>query len=104
MRELDVPARAIDTVPSIEKPEPDLFEREYARRSVPVVIKGVASEWPACGRWPMERLVSECGRNLVNVTRYVANSSKGSQFVGMRVGEFARSLTEPPGDNGDVLA
>jgi hypothetical protein len=30
MRELDVPARAIDTIPSIERPEPDLFERQYA--------------------------------------------------------------------------
>src|ERR1041385_3595589 len=104
MRELDVPARAIVPIPSIEKPDPDLFEREYARRSVPVIIKGVASEWPACGQWPMERLVSECGRNLVNITRYVDNSSKGSQFVRMRVGEFVKSLTEPPRENGDVLA
>jgi hypothetical protein len=88
MQPLDIPAREILPVPRIRRPEQEEFEHEYARRSRPVVIERGASDWPAIGNWPAERLVRECGNRLPLVTRYVGNSTAAARQFRMRVSDY----------------
>lgn len=110
MKSFDIPARAILPVPRIYRPDPDVFEKEYAARSLPVIIQGVASEWPACGRWTPERIIRECGRHEVKITRYEGNSKNTPTPVQMPVGEFVEAVSQrKPGSevlawNGELVA
>lgn len=62
------PARA-DVSPDIERleaPTRDEFERNYLDRNRPVVLTGVASEWPAMD-WTVDYLESVAGASMVTV-------------------------------------
>jgi lysine-specific demethylase 8 len=92
VRGFDIPARAVLPIAKIDPPDADTFERRYARQSLPVVIRGAANHWPACGAWSPERLVSLCGDNLVLVTRYEGGSARDVSQVRMTVKAFIEAV------------
>jgi hypothetical protein len=110
MKTLDIAARAVLPIPRVVRPDPDVFEREYAARGLPVVIQGVVEKWPACKAWPAERIVNECGGHDVKITRYEGNSKNAARSIQMRVGEFVQAVAESrPGSevlawNGELVA
>lgn len=103
MRGFDIPARAVLPVARIEPPHAEDFQRHYARKSLPVVIRGAASHWPACGSWSPERLVSLCGDNTAMITHYGGGSMNAVSQVSMSVKDFIEAVCR--GDAGsDHLA
>lgn len=110
MKSMDIAARGILPIPRVYRPDPDVFEKEYAARGLPVVIQGVADQWPACNAWPAERIIQECGGHDVKITRYEGNSKNGARSVQMRVGEFVDAVSQrKPGSevlawNGELVA
>jgi Cupin-like domain len=46
---------------------PDQFRREYFLTGKPVVLEGIASEWPAVKKWTFEYLLERCGQDDIDV-------------------------------------
>ena len=46
---------------------PDQFRREYFLTGKPVVLEGIASEWPAVKKWTFEYLLERCGQEDIDV-------------------------------------
>lgn len=60
---------AAESIPRIPAPSLSVFEREYVRRSQPVVITGVVERWPAFKRWSAAYLRQKLGQIEVPVGR-----------------------------------
>lgn len=46
---------------------PEQFRREYFLTGKPVVLEGIASEWPAVKTWTFDYLLERCGHDVVDV-------------------------------------
>ena len=46
---------------------PEQFRREYFVTGKPVVLEGIAAEWPAVKKWNFEYLVERCGQDDIDV-------------------------------------
>ena len=46
---------------------PDQFRREYFLTGKPVVLEGIASQWPAVKKWTFEYLLERCGQDDIDV-------------------------------------
>ncbi len=44
----------IEQVPVLDDPDPELIEREFIRKRLPVVLKGAAKNWPAAKQWSFD--------------------------------------------------
>lgn len=58
------PARQIDELPSSEL---ETFRKEFLNRNKPVVLKGLARDWPAFSSWSLEYFKKACGDAPVGV-------------------------------------
>ncbi|MEM7151693.1 MAG: cupin-like domain-containing protein [Myxococcota bacterium] len=55
-------------IPRVDAPSPEVFVRDYVRRSRPVVIRGAIDDWPALERWTPQGLVEAFpGRSLPSI-------------------------------------
>ena len=54
-------------VARIDKPSPERFHEEFVRRGRPVILTGIASEWPARSRWSPEFFANHFGSTPVEV-------------------------------------
>lgn len=57
------------TVPRIAPPSVEVFQREYVRRSRPVILTGLTTDWPALRRWSLDYLRARWGALDVPVVR-----------------------------------
>ena len=48
---MNADASTTPEVPRVHRPSPERFRRDFAARARPVVLTGIASEWPAVSRW-----------------------------------------------------
>ncbi|MEO8077652.1 MAG: cupin-like domain-containing protein, partial [Acidobacteriota bacterium] len=46
---------------------PEQFRREYFMTGKPVVLEGIAAEWPAVKKWTFEYLLERCGQEEIDV-------------------------------------
>ncbi|MEP6915369.1 MAG: cupin-like domain-containing protein [Acidobacteriota bacterium] len=46
---------------------PEQFRREYFMTGKPVVLEGIAAEWPAVKKWTFEYLLERCGQEDIDV-------------------------------------
>jgi hypothetical protein len=46
---------------------PEAFKREYFLTGKPVVLDGLAAEWPAVKKWTFEYLLERCGQDQIDV-------------------------------------
>ena len=63
-------------VDRIYRPSPDDFYRNYVRRNTPVVITGVANEWPAVARWSPEYFRTAFADARVMFTAWESNNPR----------------------------
>src|SRR5262249_26563929 len=63
-------------VDRIYQPSPNDFYRNYVRRNIPVVITGVANEWPAVARWSPEYFRTTFAGARVMFTAWESNNLK----------------------------
>jgi hypothetical protein len=66
---------------------PEEFDRDFRKRSRPVVLEGILHDWPALKKWSFEYLASKCGTAPV-----VVNSYNSSQARELPFAEFVRLL------------
>lgn len=67
----------IDTIGAIS---PEEFKKNYLIPQKPVVIKGLADQYPAGKKWTIEHIREVCGNVMVDVFDN-SNSNKGSAFT-----------------------
>ncbi|MCB9507937.1 MAG: cupin-like domain-containing protein [Myxococcales bacterium] len=51
----------------VDAPPPEVFERQYRRRHVPVVVRGLLDTWPAFACWSLDGLSDRVGDATVPV-------------------------------------
>jgi lysine-specific demethylase 8 len=88
---------AFDPIPRIAAPSVEEFERDYVRRSRPVVITGVVGEWPAATRWSFDYFSSmlrdaEVVAIATREHRLHMSEQTGTEFRWGRLGEFVDAL------------
>ncbi|MCX4243644.1 cupin-like domain-containing protein [Paraliomyxa miuraensis] len=84
-------------IPRIEAPDPEVFLREYVRRSQPVVIGGAIDDWPALERWTPRGLLEAFGdRPLPSIPvrdgNAVFDPKRGIDYAPIGLADFVRDL------------
>lgn len=95
MLSLDLPSRSILPVPRIERPSINAFERDFASKSRPVVIRGIVNGWPAYRAWTAERFLAPSGEREATVVRYV-DGDEGTP-VRMKVRDYVAAVHSAEG-------
>jgi len=88
-------------LPAIERafrPSPERFEI-YRRRSVPVLLDGLADDWPARSNWSIARLRERFGDRPISVMethhgRLCSDVNTGVAFQSMRFGDYLDVLEQ----------
>jgi hypothetical protein len=85
---------SIDTISGIS---PEEFKKQYLVPQKPVVIKGLADNYPAGTKWTIDYIKDLCGSVMVDVFDN-SNSNKGSAFttpdLKMPFGEYVTTIIE----------
>ena len=68
------------------------FERNFRRRSLPVVLEGLLDDWPALKKWSFQYLASKCGSASVVVNSYNSSLARELPFA-----EFVQLLEASSG-------
>lgn len=89
--------RAHRLVDSIDAPTRERFAREYEASATPVVLRGVATSWPATERWSLDRLAREHGDLRVLAARLdrgavVMDARRGLEHAPVTLGAFLEAL------------
>ncbi|NOK00899.1 MULTISPECIES: cupin-like domain-containing protein [Myxococcus] len=58
---------ASNGIERIDNPTPEEFYREFVSKGRPVILTGIASTWPACGRWTPRFFADRFGDTPVQV-------------------------------------
>ncbi len=64
---------------------PGQFRREYFLTGKPVVLEGIANEWPAVKKWTFEYLLERCGQDDIDVLdghNWKVQATPGADAVG----------------------
>lgn len=92
-------ACALNTIPipRIDAPPPDVFLRQYVRKSRPVVIRGAIDDWPALERWTPQGLREAFGdRSLPSIPvrdgNAVFDPSNGIDYTPVRLDDYVRDV------------
>ena len=88
---------AIGTIPidriDPQDTTPEEFRRDYIRRYTPVVLKGVASQWPAVQKWSPEFFAAHYGsENLLVRTRSAGVGAESAYTRDMTLAELIDNL------------
>lgn len=86
-------------VNSIGAPTPERFARDYAAPGTPVVLRGVASQWPATQRWSLDQLAREHGDLRVVAGRVergavAMDARRGLEHATVALGAFLEGLRD----------
>ena len=93
-----------DTVPYVDYKDIDkkIFYKDYLSKSKPVLIKGMAQEWPAYTKWTNETYLLEvAGKIPIKVEQIPRHSSDYAYFFkehskqDMTYGTFLRKVRDP---------
>lgn len=91
--------RALRPVECIDAPTRERFARAYEASATPVVLRGVASSWPATERWSLDRLAREHGDLRVLAARLdrgavAMDARRGLAHAPVTLGAFLEGLRE----------
>lgn len=91
--------RALRPVECIDAPTRERFARAYEASATPVVLRGVASSWPATERWSLDRLAREHGDLRVLAARLdrgavAMDARRGLAHAPVTLGVFLEGLRE----------
>jgi hypothetical protein len=78
------PVASFDTI------DPELFRKEYYEPGVPVVIKGLSREWPACTKWNWEYFKTLVGDQRVPLY----NNVKSDAYTPINKADDYKSFAE----------
>lgn len=97
---------AVAPIPRVPTPEPATFRRDFARRSRPVVLTGLADAWPARARWSLDYLATAHGSARLPVARtqggaVITDPRRGVICDEQPLGDYLASLRD--GDPGGYL-
>jgi hypothetical protein len=94
-------AAALGSAPTLERRR-DLtkaeFEREFRAQGRPVVLEGLAADWPATRTWTFENLAERCGTVPVVVNSYTSRAARHATFA-----QFVEMLKEGPAEGGPAI-
>ncbi len=83
-------AGILPQVPDIERRQKlsrQEFEKNYRKTKRPVLLEGLAEDWPAVKKWSFEHLVESCGLAQVTVNSYNSKKAREVTFA-----EFVQTL------------
>lgn len=88
----------VDTVESIS---PEDFKKNYYKKQIPIVIKGLAKSWPAYKKWNWDYFIDIVGDKEVGVYNNVKSDSYtpiNTADAYMKFGDYLRKVKEGPLD------
>jgi len=90
---------------SIERtspPSPELFRERYLRRRTPLVLSGLASEWPACSSWTPDYLAERFDRTEVPVEIWSGPRFSDVRRRTMSLADYVTAMRERGASRGRV--
>ena len=93
-------ANSVALVEQITPPTFEHFQRDYALKGVPVVIRGAIEHWKARTHWNFEYLASKAGSVSIGVTKSNANAlpspdiEPNIKFEKLRIDAYIASLMQ----------
>ena len=91
-------ANSVAPIEQIARPTFEYFQRNYALKGVPVVIRGAIEHWKARAKWNFEYLAAKAGAVSIGVTKSNANASPSPEiephikFEALHIDAYVASL------------